>query len=124
MKWFFNMIWQICARILGRKIGSEVTSSQGGDVLGQLFGKGKIDLNDILSKFQSGGLKDQVASWVGTGKNLPISREQVEKALGSAGLGNLAAKLGIPAGKASQLLADHLPDHVDRLTPDGAWPRA
>jgi uncharacterized protein YidB (DUF937 family) len=65
-----------------------------------------------------------VASWIGKGKNLPISKEQVEKALGSRRLKDMATKFGIPMGQVSSLLAEHIPDRVDRLTPEGEVPKA
>jgi uncharacterized protein YidB (DUF937 family) len=122
MNAFFRMIWDVIARVLGRKLGASLTSGQGSDVLSDLFGKGNVHLPDILSKFDSAGLKDQVASWIGTGKNLPISREQVEKALGSGPLKDLAAKFGLPVDRLSSFLAADLPGHVDRLTPGGVVP--
>jgi uncharacterized protein YidB (DUF937 family) len=123
MKALLQMIWNVIARVLGKKLGSSVTSGKGSDILGDLFGKGNVNLSDILSKFDSAGMKDQVASWIGSGKNLPISKEQVEKALGSDRLKELAAKFGLPVGRVSSLLADHIPDHVDGVTPAGALPK-
>lgn len=32
-------------------------------------------LQGLLTKFQSGGLGAQVQSWIGTGSNLPVTRE-------------------------------------------------
>src|SRR6516162_5996643 len=124
MKALLQMIWSVIARVLGKKLGSSVAAGKGGDILGDLLGKGNVNLSDILSKFNSAGMKDQVASWIGTGKNLPISKEQVEQALGSQRLKDLAAKFGLPVGRVSALLAEHLPAHVDRLTPAGALPKA
>jgi uncharacterized protein YidB (DUF937 family) len=120
MKALMQMIWNVIAKVLGKKLGSSVTSGKGSDILGDLFGKGNVNLSDILSKFDSAGMKDKVASWIGSGKNLPISKEQVEKALGSQRLKDLAAKFGLPVGQVSTLLAEHLPTQVDRLTPTGA----
>ena len=123
MKGLLQMIWQTIARILGKKMGSSIASGKGSDVLGDLFSKGNINLKDVLAKLESAGLKDQVASWIGKGKNLPISRDQVENALGSDRLKDLAAKFGLPTGQLSSLLAEHLPGHVDRLTPEGELPK-
>jgi uncharacterized protein YidB (DUF937 family) len=123
MKALLEMIWNVIAKVLGKKLGSSVAAGKGGDILGELFGKGNVNLSDILSKFNSAGMKDQVESWIGTGKNLPISKEQVEQALGSKRLKDLAAKFGLPTVQVGTLLAEHLPAHVDGLTPAGALPK-
>jgi uncharacterized protein YidB (DUF937 family) len=63
-------------------------------------------------------------SWVSTGKNLPISADQIQQALGSGQLGAIAEKLGMSQGDASAKLAELLPDVVDKLTPNGQIPDA
>jgi len=44
-------------------------------------------------------------------------------ALGGANLGELAAKLGLPAGAASSGLAEMLPRLIDQMTPQGEVPQ-
>ena len=53
-------------------------------------------LPGILDKFKTSGLGDVVASWVGTGSNLPISPEQLQNVLGGESLQAMAAKLVLP----------------------------
>lgn len=60
-----------------------------------------------------------VSSWVGGGANLPISGEQIQQALGSDVVQNLAAKIGIPTEQAAALLSHILPHVVDTMTPEG-----
>lgn len=80
-------------------------------------------LQNVVAQFQQHGLGDIAQSWVGTGSNLPISAEQLTKVLGGAGAGSLitqfASKLGIPAETLSAQLAEHLPQVVDKMTPNG-----
>lgn len=76
----------------------------------------------LVEKFQQGGLADVVASWVGTGDNLPISAEQIQGVLGNGQLAGLAQTLGIDTSQLSQQLADQLPQLVDKLTPGGELP--
>ena len=57
-----------------------------------------------------------------TGRNLPISAEQIQAVLGSAQVQALAAKAGIDPQKASQAIAQILPQLVDRCTPNGQLP--
>lgn len=79
-------------------------------------------LAGLLQKFQEHGLGDVADSWVSTGKNLPISGDQVQEALGSGALGDIASKLGLSTGDVSSQLADLLPGVVDKLTPNGQMP--
>ena len=57
-----------------------------------------------------------------TGQNLPISADQIQAVLGSAQVQALAAKAGIDASRASQVIAEILPQLVDRATPNGQMP--
>ena len=79
-------------------------------------------LAGLLQKFQEHGLGDVADSWVSTGKNLPISGDQIQEALGSGALGDIASKLGLSTGDVSSRLADLLPGVVDKLTPNGQMP--
>jgi uncharacterized protein YidB (DUF937 family) len=79
-------------------------------------------LTGVLDKFKASGLAQQAESWVGTGANLPVSPDQISKVLGAANLGELASKLGLPAGLAASGLADLLPKLVDKMTPQGQIP--
>ena len=106
-----------------------------------MVGKGKIDprmldqakdllgdnspiggLGGLLNKAQEQGMGDKSSSWVGKGKNLPISPDQIEKLLGHEQVQAIAKKLGIPADKAAKQLSAVLPKLVDQFTPDGKAP--
>ncbi len=78
-------------------------------------------LQGLVKSFQEGGLKEQVASWVGTGANLPISGDQIKSVLGGK-LGPIASQLGLSEGDAATNLANLLPGVVDKLTPNGQIP--
>lgn len=79
-------------------------------------------LEGLLAKFQQSGMGNLADSWVSTGKNLPISADQITQALGSDQLGSLAKGLGLSQGDVSSQLAQLLPDVVDKLTPNGQVP--
>ncbi|MES2068898.1 MAG: YidB family protein [Pseudomonadota bacterium] len=79
-------------------------------------------LQGLISTFQQSGLGDIVGSWVGTGQNLPISAEQIQQALGSGQLQQLASAAGISPDSAAGHLAELLPGVIDHLTPNGAVP--
>ncbi len=79
-------------------------------------------LSGLVEKIAAGGLADQVASWVSTGQNLPITAEQVQQVLGSSFVQGLAAKMGINTTEVAGSLANLLPEVVDKLTPEGQVP--
>lgn len=83
---------------------------------------GGFDLGSLIGKLQKGGLGDVVSSWTGMGNNLPVSPDQLGNALGKDQLKDIAAKLGIPSDQLTQILAQHLPKVVDKLTPKGQIP--
>jgi uncharacterized protein YidB (DUF937 family) len=89
------------------------------EALGGSSGSG---LGGLVEAFQAKGLGDVVASWIGTGQNLPVTAEQIQSVLGSGIVQQLAARVGLPPEAASALLAQILPQAVDRLTPEGTVP--
>lgn len=76
-------------------------------------------LQNLMSSFQNAGLGDIINSWVGNGENLPISAEQIMKALGGGQLGQLAQSAGVSEGQAASGLADLLPGLINQMTPNG-----
>ena len=62
-------------------------------VMGLLGGQG--GLTGLISQFTSKGLGDVVGSWVSTGKNFPISPDQLQGVLGNDAIKNIASKLGM-----------------------------
>lgn len=81
-------------------------------------------LEGLLGKLQAGGLGDAAQSWVGTGANQPVSADALGSALGPDLMGSLGGLLGGNGSQVSAVLAQVLPDLVDRLTPQGQVPSA
>jgi uncharacterized protein YidB (DUF937 family) len=79
-------------------------------------------LSGMVEQFTSKGMGDLVSSWIGTGKNLPISGEQIEQTLSSEKIQEIAQKLGISGAETSGGLAALLPQIIDKLTPEGKLP--
>ena len=79
-------------------------------------------LDGLVEKFKQAGMADQVNSWIGNGRNLPISAEQISQILGSDVVRTVAAKLGIDPDQAAQQLSALLPGLIDKLTPHGEMP--
>jgi len=76
-------------------------------------------LAGLVHTLQKNGLGEIVNSWVGTGKNLPVTPQQIQQGLGGDLLKQLATKAGISTEAAGTQLAGLLPDLVDKLTPTG-----
>ncbi len=79
-------------------------------------------LAGLVQNFKDKGLGEAVASWVGTGSNLPISAAQIQQVLGNQQIQQLAAKVGISPDMVTSQLAQLLPEVIDNLTPGGTVP--
>ena len=79
-------------------------------------------LPGILEKFKQGGFADHVASWVGTGENMPINADAISKVLGNPAIAGLAQTLGVDPSQISGQLATALPQLINQLTPQGQVP--
>jgi uncharacterized protein YidB (DUF937 family) len=78
------------------------------------------DLQGLIAKLEAGGLGAQVKSWLGDGKNLPVSPEQLRAALGNDQVRQLAEHLGLPVDKVLKFLSEHLPGAVSAASESGA----
>ena len=76
-------------------------------------------LAGVVQAFQKNGLGDIVNSWVGTGKNMPVTPDQIKQGLGGDVLNQLAGKAGVSPDAASAQLSSLLPDVIDKVTPNG-----
>ncbi len=107
------------------QIAGQALSSSGNGQSGLLQGiLGMVSqqpggLAGLVQAFQSKGLGEVAASWVGTGANLPISPDQLKNVLGSDALSGLASKFGMSSEDVSGRLSEMLPQVVDKLTPNG-----
>ena len=76
-------------------------------------------LQGLMGKFQSAGFGDHFSSWVGTGENQPINADELQNAVGMDEIQRLASKLGMQTHTVLPLLAQFLPQMIDKLTPKG-----
>ncbi len=103
--------------------GGDTNRNLATELLGMVSGGGTSGgLTGLVNLFNQKGLGDVVGSWVSTGKNLPISADQIQSVLGSSQVQALAAKVGIDPSMASAAIAQILPHLVDQATPDGRIP--
>jgi uncharacterized protein YidB (DUF937 family) len=93
-----------------------------GAVLGQLLSPSHGGLEGLVKKFEGAGLGDMIKGWISTGPNPAITPNQLQAALGPELLGKLAGQSGINPQDLLHQLSGHLPDLIDKLTPDGAAP--
>lgn len=80
-------------------------------------------IDGLLRQFQQSGLGDVFQSWIGTGKNLPVSAQQLSQVLGHGQMEQLTQQAGVSASQGVAVLAQILPMVIDRLTPDGKVPQ-
>jgi uncharacterized protein YidB (DUF937 family) len=103
----------------------DASSSQGKlaqGVLDKLQSNEGGGLSAFAQLFQAKGLGSIVQSWIGTGTNQPITPQQLESAVGSDWIAQLAGHAGLSSEAVSSQLAEVLPKIVDRLTPSGKLP--
>ncbi|RPH74763.1 MAG: DUF937 domain-containing protein [Nitrospiraceae bacterium] len=110
---------------LGQTVGGAIGGQAGQNPLLQaltsLLGQNSSigGLAGIVHAFQKNGLGDIVNSWVGTGKNLPVTPDQIKQGLGSDLLSQFSNKAAVSPEAASTQLSSLLPDVIDKLTPNG-----
>jgi uncharacterized protein YidB (DUF937 family) len=80
------------------------------------------DLSSVTQKLRDSGLDEQVSSWISKGQNLPVVGDQIERALGSDLVADLASRLGVSREQAKDELAQSVPEAVDEMTPEGKLP--
>jgi uncharacterized protein YidB (DUF937 family) len=80
------------------------------------------DLAGLVAALEKGGLGPQVQSWLGNGANMPITEDQLKAVLGNAQLQELARQAGLPVDEILKLLAQYLPELVDKASPNGVLP--
>jgi len=102
--------------------GNAANNPMLGAVLSMLRDGQSGGLGGLIQAFQDKGLGDLAASWVSTGRNLPISADQLSSVLGSDQIAQLAEKFGLSHGDAASHLTELLPQVVDKLTPNGQLP--
>lgn len=75
-------------------------------------------LQGLMAKFQSNGLGDLMNSWMGpAGSGRSITSDEISRVIGSDKLSAIATKLGIQPDEVSNLVAQHLPGVLSKLSP-------
>jgi uncharacterized protein YidB (DUF937 family) len=77
------------------------------------------DIAGLVAALEKGGLGPQVQSWLGDGKNLPITADQLKAVLGNTQVQEFARHMGLPVDETLKLLAQYLPGIIDKASPNG-----
>lgn len=112
----------LAAQVLMDNIDGAHNHDKAVEALNRLAGRQKsFDLSEIVSKFQKSGgdLASKAKSWLGDGKNEPISASHVNEVIGNDKVAAFASTLGIERDEASQKLAKILPKVIDRSSQRG-----
>jgi uncharacterized protein YidB (DUF937 family) len=75
---------------------------------------------DKIDQLRKGGLGEQTKSWVGSGPNKSVTPEELKSAIDMNDLRKIAQKAGMSEDEMLQALASHLPEVVDKATPNGS----
>jgi uncharacterized protein YidB (DUF937 family) len=105
--------------LLGKSDGSAASVPE---ALVAALGDQQGGLGRLVQKFEAAGLGDTISSWVGTGDNQTVEPDALHGVLGSDVVQQIAAKTGLPVEQLLPQIAEHLPQLVNHLTPDGQVP--
>jgi uncharacterized protein YidB (DUF937 family) len=106
--------------LLAPRPGAAPTGAAPTGAPGQQGSLGGLDV--LINQFKQSGLEDVVNSWIGAGKNQPISPTQLRQVLGNESVNNLSRQTGAPQEDLLSQLSKFLPGVIDRLTPNGQVP--
>lgn len=77
-------------------------------------------VGNLINQLQQGGLGGALESWISaSSKNQSVSGNDLQSALGTGTIQDIAAKFGVDGQQAGDLLAQYLPNLVDSATPNG-----
>lgn len=102
---------------LGDKAGSLLAS-----LLGLIANPANGGFGGFIDRFKDAGLGNLADSWITTGDNTPISREQLESVLGEDTIDAVAEQSGVDKVTTASALSLMTPHVVDALTPGGEIP--
>ncbi len=105
---------------VGQGMGTQGMGGQGMGGLGA--GTSGGGLGGLLSQFEQAGLGHIAQSWVGDGPNHPVSPQQLQNVFGEDQVQTMAGQAGMQPGDFLSQLAQHLPNAVNGMTPNGRLP--
>ena len=112
-------LFDMIGSLLGK---TEESSTSVPEALVAALGSHEGGLGGLIEKFESAGLGPAISAWVGSGANQPVSADALHGILGSDFVQQIAAKTGLPIEQLLPQIAEHLPQLVDGMTPNGQVP--
>jgi uncharacterized protein YidB (DUF937 family) len=79
-------------------------------------------LQEVMSKLGHTDTKAALASWTGTGANQSVTGDQLENALGTDTIAQVAKDAGVSHDEVKAQLSTLLPQVIDKLSPGGQLP--
>lgn len=76
----------------------------------------------LLAGLQSQGMGDKADSWVSGGENKAISAQELQQVVGAEEIDQIAQGTGASREQAAEMVAEALPQIVDRVSPEGQLP--
>lgn len=109
--------------IVGGALGGVFGGEQGAGSLFEIVNHmGGLDA--VMDRLREGGLGDQIGTWIGQGANQHVTPERIRAILGDGMIARAAQAMGLSPERIAQIIAEQLPQLIDRMTPDGSSPGA
>ena len=109
--------------IVGGALGGALGGGQGPGSLFEIVNHmGGLDA--VIDRLREGGLGDQIGTWIGQGANQHVTPERIRAILGDGMIARAAQGMGLSPERISEIIAEQLPQLIDRMTPDGSSPGA
>ena len=102
----------------GGMMGGQPSGGMGGGMGGMMGG----GLGGLMSQFENAGLGHIAQSWIGNGANQSVSPDQLQSVFGQGQVNQMASQAGMQPQDFLSQLAQHLPNAVDQMTPNGQMP--
>ena len=80
-------------------------------------------MQKLLGNMQSKGMEDKAESWVAKDVNQPITPQELQQVVPKEEIDQLAQQTGATPEQAEEVLAQALPQVVDKVTPEGQLPQ-
>ena len=120
-----GLLDQLAGQVMGQVGGGQQNAGAQNTLLSSVMNmlNGAGGMPALLQKLKDSGLQNQVASWIGSGENQPVSGDQIKSALGNDTVQQVAEQAGVPPEHAAAGMAQLLPQIIDQLTPNGQLPQ-
>jgi uncharacterized protein YidB (DUF937 family) len=79
-------------------------------------------LRNLIGDMQANGQGEAAQSWIGRGENQALAPDDLARAVGIDDIEAVSRETGMPRDQLLSELSQHLPEFVDRLTPEGRLP--